>query len=149
MTYRIVVPCRAAPQGSKRHVGNGILVESSKRLKPFRTLVTQMAIDAATRPQEPITGPVVLRMTTFLRRPQSHFTKKGLRETAPPFPISRTAGDVSKLQRAVEDALTDAGWWLDDGQVLRCEPVFPYQSLKEYEDDPGAAESTVIEVVPV
>ena len=37
---------RAAPQGSKRHLGNGVLVESSKRVKPFRTDLQGVAIEA-------------------------------------------------------------------------------------------------------
>jgi hypothetical protein len=32
----IVVQSAGAPQGSKRHLGNGVMIESSQRVKPFR-----------------------------------------------------------------------------------------------------------------
>ena len=34
-----------APQGSKRHVGRGVMVESSKKVKPWREAVKQAALD--------------------------------------------------------------------------------------------------------
>ena len=36
-----------AAQGSKRHVGNGVMVESSKALKPWRSAVAEAARDIA------------------------------------------------------------------------------------------------------
>lgn len=36
-----------APQGSKRHVGRGVMVESSKNVKPWRSAVVWAAISAA------------------------------------------------------------------------------------------------------
>ena len=33
-----------APQGSKRHVGNGIMIENSKRVKPWRQDVKEAAL---------------------------------------------------------------------------------------------------------
>ncbi|QDH92357.1 RusA-like resolvase [Gordonia phage Spooky] len=39
MTNTIWIPGIPAPQGSKRHVGNGILIESSKRVGPWRAVV--------------------------------------------------------------------------------------------------------------
>lgn len=40
---RFTVLGRARPQGSKRHVGRGVMVESSKALKPWRQDVAGMA----------------------------------------------------------------------------------------------------------
>ena len=34
-----------APQGSKRHVGNGIMIENSKRVKPWRQDVKEAALE--------------------------------------------------------------------------------------------------------
>ena len=34
-----------APQGSKRHVGNGIMIENSKRVKPWRQDVKEAALN--------------------------------------------------------------------------------------------------------
>ena len=36
---RITVHGTPAPQGSKRHVGNGVMVESSAKVKPWREAV--------------------------------------------------------------------------------------------------------------
>ena len=41
-----IVYGRAAPQGSKRNLGNGIMIESSKRVKPYRTDVRGVALSA-------------------------------------------------------------------------------------------------------
>ena len=56
MTFlRINVLGTPAPQGSKRHVGRGIMVESSRLVGPWREAVK--AAVAATYPGlEPITG---------------------------------------------------------------------------------------------
>lgn len=125
-----------APQGSKRHVGNGVLVESSKRVKPWREDVRQAALDAmppttATiqedgQPVElptvggPFTGPVTLDVTFVLPRPKSHHRtgrhQHLLRGTAPATPVGRP--DLDKLLRAVMDALTSAWTWKDDAQVI-------------------------------
>ena len=36
MRLTIVAYGQPAPQGSKRHVGKGVMVESSKKLRPWR-----------------------------------------------------------------------------------------------------------------
>ncbi|MGH9251885.1 MAG: RusA family crossover junction endodeoxyribonuclease [Acidimicrobiales bacterium] len=106
-----------APQGSKRHVGNGIMVESSKRVKPWREDVRQAALDAL---REPFTGPVEMHVTFTLPRPKGHYrTGRNadlLRDAAPKFPAGKP--DLDKLLRAVMDALTSAGVWKDDAQVV-------------------------------
>ena len=121
MTFRITVHGTPAPQGSKRHVGHGIMVESSRRLPAWRTLVTDAAW-AARAGAPTISGPVRLTATFGFRRPRSHFRTgrfaELLRADAPPFPTGRNIGDLSKLIRAVEDALTDAGVWHDDDLVV-------------------------------
>ena len=121
MSFRISVHGTPAPQGSKRHVGHGVMVESSKRLPAWRTLVTDAAW-AARAGAPAIRGPVRLVATFGFRRPRSHFgTGRNagiLRASAPPHPTGRNVGDLSKLVRAVEDALTDAGVWHDDDQVV-------------------------------
>ena len=123
----------AAPQGSKRHVGRGVMVESSKRLRPWRDTVTQAALDAlGDRPA--FTGPVELHVTFTFARPKYHYrtgARAGeLRANAPAYVAVRP--DSSKLVRAVEDALTDAGVWRDDAQVAIA------HTLKVYGQRPGA-----------
>jgi Holliday junction resolvase RusA-like endonuclease len=125
-----------APQGSKRHVGNGVMVESSKRVKPWREDVRQAALDAM--PPGAVTtmvdgqpvslpcvasfnGPVFLDVTFVLPRPKSH-NRTGrnahlLRNGAPLLPAGKP--DLDKLLRAVMDALTSAWTWRDDAQVVQ------------------------------
>lgn len=140
MTFRVTVHGTPAPQGSKRHVGHGVMVESSKRLPAWRTLVTDEAW-AARAGAPAITGPVRLVVTFGFRRPKSHFRRDGsLTIAAPPYPTGRNIGDLSKHIRAVEDALTDAGVWVDDDQVVAID------AGKEWWTDAGA--HIVVEPAP-
>jgi Holliday junction resolvase RusA-like endonuclease len=119
-----------APQGSKRHVGRGVMVESSKRLKPWRDDVRAAALDliacdcpddcGTLAPGYPLDGPLVAEMVFTFIRPRGHY-RTGmqahlLRALAP----ARPAGlpDLSKLARSTEDALTSAGAWADDARVV-------------------------------
>ena len=97
-----------APQGSKRHVGRGILVESSKRAKPWR-----QDVKLDTRDQykgEPLTGPVSIAITFWLPRPKHHYrTGKfagQLKPNAPSHSISCANGDIDKLVRCTLDGLS-------------------------------------------
>jgi crossover junction endodeoxyribonuclease RusA len=106
-----------APQGSKRHVGHGIMVESSKAVGPWREAVraeTQRAMGHA------LTGPVMVEITFGLPRPKGHYgTGKNagtIRDSAPWYPSGRP--DLDKLARAVLDGLTAGNAWADDSQVV-------------------------------
>jgi Holliday junction resolvase RusA-like endonuclease len=146
VTFRVTVHGTPAPQGSKRFVGSrgghGVMVESSKRLPAWRTLVTDEAW-AARAGAPAILGPVRLVVTFGFRRPRGHFgtgrNAEVLRAGAPTHPTGRNIGDLSKHIRAVEDALTDAGVWNDDDQVVAI------MASKAWWLDPGA----VISVIPL
>ncbi|MFN9910055.1 MAG: RusA family crossover junction endodeoxyribonuclease, partial [bacterium] len=102
-----------APQGSKRHVGNGRMIESSTQVKPWRYLVQQAAV--ATQ-QPTITGPVSLSCVFLFPRPKSHFNSKGtLKPSAPTFHSVKPDG--SKCLRSTEDALVDSGLLQDDARI--------------------------------
>lgn len=132
-------------QGSKRHVGGGRLVESSKRVAPWRDDVRaaflgtevcgihcagfdegRCTCDDPER-DAPITGPLVASITFWFARPKSHFHtgKKleallpSLRPTAPEFPTGRNLGDVDKLLRSTFDAIVSAGVVGDDSQFVK------------------------------
>lgn len=110
MTFRVLgLP---AAQGSKRHVGNGIMIESSKFVKPWRTAVEQAVILQCPfgGRSDPILirGPVALDVTFTLPRPKS--AKPGARPSTRP--------DLDKLVRSTKDALTTAGVYEDDGRVV-------------------------------
>lgn len=105
-------------QGSKRHVGRGIMVESSKHLKPWRALVSGEAREAMGE-MRPLAGPLTLNVTFRFARPRKHFytgkRSEVLRADAPTF--HTTMPDVEKLVRSINDAMADAGVMLNDSQV--------------------------------
>jgi Holliday junction resolvase RusA-like endonuclease len=105
------------PQGSKRHVGKGVMIESSKKVKPWREAVKYAALDARIagaigsvdvhRP--PLDGPLLVEFCFTLVRPKSAPKSRIHPDRMP---------DLSKLIRSTEDALTDAGVWADDARVV-------------------------------
>ena len=109
---------KPAPQGSKRHVGRGVMVESSKRCKPWRQDVRHTALDL--RPDDwyaNMDAAIALSVVFVFARPKSHFRANGqLKPSAPPHCTGRI-GDVSKLVRAVEDAMTGI-IYNDDAQII-------------------------------
>ena len=109
---------KPAPQGSKRHVGRGVMVESSKRCKPWRQDVRHTALDL--RPDDwyaNMDAAIALSVVFVFARPKSHFRANGqLKPSAPPHCTGRI-GDVSKLVRAVEDAMTGI-LYNDDAQII-------------------------------
>jgi Holliday junction resolvase RusA-like endonuclease len=65
-------------------------------------------------------GPTRARFVFYLPRPKGHYSKKGLKSSAPQHPVVKP--DLDKLVRAVQDALTKV-LWRDDSQIyeLRAE----------------------------
>jgi crossover junction endodeoxyribonuclease RusA len=110
------------PQGSKRHVGNGRLVEASKELKPWRTAVANAVFRAwmETGDDRQFTGPVEVRATFYLPRPK---TVKRLLPSVPP--------DLDKLCRSLGDALSiDCRALADDSLIVK------WDVTKLYAEDP-------------
>ncbi len=145
---RIVAYGLPGPQGSKRHVGKGVMIESSKKVKPWREAVKLAALDIRSG-APPIDAPVEAVMVFTVVRPRSHYRSGRnahlLREGAPARP--GTTPDLSKLARSTEDALTEAGVWRDDALLVE------YARLaKVYaNEDPDALDSpgVVIDVRPI
>jgi len=115
-----------APQGSKKgfynpRIGRVQMVESSKKVKPWRTDVQVAALAAIGEGWTPLVGPVELAITFFMPRPAAHYRTGAhagvLKPTAPVLVDKRP--DCSKLIRSTEDALTEAGVYRDDAQVAR------------------------------
>lgn len=120
-----------APQGSKRHVGHGILVESSTAVQPWREAIVSEALRSGHAGSR-LTGPVLLHVTFYLPRPKSHHGARGLLPSAPPRPHRKP--DADKLLRSTMDALTQAGLVVDDAQITTI------RAAKRYADHrpPGA-----------
>lgn len=121
VVVKFFVPGKPAPQGSKRHVGHGIMVESSREVGPWRERVALAAHNAmSTRPL--LAGAVTLALSFVLPRPKS--TPK--RRT----PAATKRPDVDKLARAVLDAITDVVI-VDDGQIDARLAIFVEDSYAE------------------
>lgn len=122
----------AAPQGSKRYLGPGRAVESSKRLPTWRADVRDAAT-AAMLDRAPYDGPVIVELTFMSERPKSHYRtgRNGhlLRDGSPDVPVG--APDVDKLARAMLDAMSKIVY-LDDKQVVEL------NARKRYVDDSSA-----------
>lgn len=99
-----------APQGSKTRTRYGMF-EASKRVKPWRELVKQAAIRAGDDNSllGPLRPPYRVDMWFFIQKP---------RTTRAAHPVAPTVGDIEKLARAVNDALTDAGLIEDDRHIV-------------------------------
>jgi len=124
-----VVYSRAAPQGSKRHIGNGVMIESSKRVKPFRADVRKAAESAALPPDWPMAAPMRVGLRFHFARPKSHFKGNGvaLSKSAPEEATSHGLGDLEKLARSVNDALSGV-LFNDDRQVVEMHLAKAYDS---------------------
>lgn len=94
-----------APQGSKSQSRNGHMYEANKRLKPWRNKVTAAARLAHHAP--PIDAPVEVIAKFYLPRPKR-----------PKFDQPATPADLDKYQRAIGDALTQAGVVKDDARIV-------------------------------
>lgn len=87
-----------ATKGSLKPIGNGRLVEEVKASGPWMTKVRAGALEAAHQCGWRHDGGAVLVEIEFvLPRPKT---------VVRPMPITRSAGDIDKLSRAVLDALT-------------------------------------------
>lgn len=100
-----------APQGSKRHVGGGVLVESCKRLPQWRKDVRAACLDAEGLPKARFDGAVNLHLEFVLSRP------KGLPKSKPTPPATKKP-DLDKVARAIFDAMTSAGVVRDDSYIV-------------------------------
>lgn len=94
-----------APKGSKRHVGGGRMIESSKKLPAWMA-----ALKAASRRvgvAEAIDYPVEVDMVFWLPRPKR-----------PRFILPATKPDGDKLARAVFDGMEGGGLLANDSRVV-------------------------------
>lgn len=123
---------RPAPQGSKRHVGKGIMVESSKKVAPWREAVKQAFLasgQTATRYE----GAVVASVSFLFQKPKSAPKSRRV------YPSTRGTGDIEKLLRSTFDALVDVGVLRDDSQIVRLSDV-----TKDYASDGQALGALII-----
>ena len=108
-------------QGSKKHVGNGRMVESAKGLPAWRKAVAAAAAGSPliVKPQG-----VAMSLAFVMPRPLS---------TPKQTPLAVKRPDIDKLTRAVCDSLTSV-CYEDDSQVVA---VYAHKRLADVGESPG------------
>lgn len=139
-----------APQGSKRHLGHGVMIESSKKVKPWREAVVYAAheiLEARFKNLDAIpvsergrlmnsggtNGPVTVDIRFYFDKPKSA-KKRQYHSTKP---------DIDKLVRSTFDALKTAGAIEDDSRVVGC------TVMKLFTDSAHALEGADIKICPL
>jgi len=119
-SYTIDIRGLPRPQGSLRlHQlpNGGTAARYPAAVYAWRAQVQQAV---AERELDTITGAVELRLGFDLPRPAGHFgtgrNSQLVKASAPSWPT--VIPDLDKLTRCVADAITDAGLWKDDSQVV-------------------------------
>lgn len=103
------------------------MVESSKKVKPWRFAVSQAAFEAG---HEMFDGPVYVGITFLFARPKAHYNTKGLIKPNAPFhKISKP--DLDKLCRSTLDGITGV-LLKDDSQVACLMATKQYANEGEY-----------------
>lgn len=128
----IVVHGRPAPQGSKKYAGHrrnaasgrisAVLIEQSKRVKPWRALVTAAAREARLAAHAPpLDGPLRADIIFTVLKPASAPKRRRT------WPTTRHSGDLDKLLRSTNDGIADAQAIADDSRIIRitAEKTFP------------------------
>jgi Holliday junction resolvase RusA-like endonuclease len=142
----IVVHGRPAPQGSKKYAGHrrnsasgrisAVLVEQSKRVKPWRALVTaatRTAIDTGKVGYQALDGPLEAEIIFTVRKPASAPKRRRT------WPTTRDSGDLDKLLRSTFDGIADGQAVVDDSRIIRvtATKAFPLEH-PEALSEPGA-----------
>lgn len=139
-SWEVTVYGTPGPQGSKRHVGGGRMIESSKLVKPWREDVRNAALAACAASPDafPMTGPLRAVIAFTLKKPASAPKRTRTWPSKKP--------DIDKLIRSTFDAIGSAGVWIDDAQVI---DVRSMKSFPSEEPWSLAAPGAVIHVFTV
>lgn len=123
MPYTLTVYGDPGPQGSKKYVGKGVMIESSKKVKPWREACKWAVIESPGS----VAGPVAVDITFTLKKPKSAPKKRVTYPDRKP--------DLDKLYRSTLDALVQAGVIEDDARVvsLSGRKVFPNEHERALE----------------
>nr|DAS06685.1 MAG TPA: Endodeoxyribonuclease RusA [Caudoviricetes sp.] len=115
-----------ATQGSKRHVGRGVMVEMNKKLPAWRKAIIAAGTQVA--PKQPLDCPVSVETTIWVPRPKK-----------PRFDVPATPGDLDKYLRALGDGIEQAGILKNDARITH------WHATKHYADarNPAGAHITI------
>jgi Holliday junction resolvase RusA-like endonuclease len=129
--FAFFAPGVPAPQGSKKHVGGGRMVEvSKKKLDPWRLAVKKALVTQKPAGMLPMDGPLLCAVEFWLPRPTTHPKTKVTHPVGPP--------DVDKLGRGALDPLTQNGVIHDDSRIIdlfSCKRFVPTDDRHRYADD--------------
>ena len=134
LEFRVVgIP---APQGSKTLTRYGALMESSKKVKPWRQDIIHAALEAYSG--KPFDEPVSVTVTFVFPRPKSHYgtgkNSETIKPKAPLFCTSKTNGDIDKVCRSTFDALSVSSGGsviMDDSLVVSVKALKRYAARYE------------------
>lgn len=132
VTVHLTVLGTPKPQGSKRHVGNGVMVEQGgEALRLWREDVKASAVVTRQR-SGTLSGAVWGTFRFYVARPKSHWRTGAnahlLRDKAPRWPVTRP--DLDKVLRSTCDALTTAALWHDDSQLVHVTASLDYADTR-------------------
>jgi crossover junction endodeoxyribonuclease RusA len=134
--FRFTVYGRPQPAGSKRAfavkqggvpTGRIAVTDDNTKGKPWRDSIVAEALlqyhatlgVPVERRHELMRGPLTLHVDFYVARPKGHYgsgrNAERVKPSAPDYPTTKP--DVTKLVRAVEDALTGTVWH-DDAQIV-------------------------------
>lgn len=125
-----------ATQGSKKYVGTRrtaagnnipLIVESHPGLPRFRSAVADACREAMLQFDDFVVFDGAVKVTAIFYLPKA----KSMRAE---YPINQRSGDLDKYLRALLDAITKAGAWVDDSLVVEVEAYKLYAS-----GEPGVA----------
>lgn len=124
---------KAQPRVKACRRGNHAGVYDPGTADDWKSAVRAVAYAAWDRVQ--IDEPVALYIVCHMPRPKSHFGKNGLKDSAPFHHSSKP--DADNIAKAIQDALTDLGIWVDDSRISFL------QISKRYADGPPFAEISI------
>ena len=103
LTFRIYG--NPKPQGSKKHIGNGRMIEANPGHHHWR-LICQTTLTKEYQ-QKPLEQPIHITATFYLPKPKK-----------PRYPTPATGYDLDKLCRALGDALEKANIITNDARII-------------------------------
>jgi Holliday junction resolvase RusA-like endonuclease len=114
IAFEVLGEPKSQPRPKAARRGRFIHVYTPATAKKWKGLVA-----SAAKPflASKLTGPLSLELDFTFLRPKSHYTSKGLFTKRAPKDHTKKP-DVDNLAKAVMDALTDAGLWEDDDQIV-------------------------------
>lgn len=111
------------PKAARR--GNFIQIytpDPKGRLKDWKHAIACASVGI--EPAAPFDCPIRMDLTLYCERPQSLMRK---RDADGPV-VNTTRPDRDNYEKAVMDAMTDCGWWIDDARVCAGETIKLYHA---------------------